>query len=86
MGTNIKKAALSDHINDTLDYKSISKRVVSFVEGSSFQLVETLTEKIAEILLEEFQVEWTRVKVNKKGAVSLASDVGIIIERSKSVS
>jgi 7,8-dihydroneopterin aldolase/epimerase/oxygenase len=83
MGTNIKKAALSDRIDDTLDYKSISKRIVNFVEDSSFQLVETLTEQIAAILLEEFHINWVRVKVNKKGAVSLASDVGVIIERSR---
>ena len=52
-----------------------------FVAGSSFQLVETLAEKIAEIVLGEFEVSWVRVKVNKPGAIRGARDVGVLIER-----
>jgi len=81
MGTDIRKSAATDAIEDTLDYKAVSKRLISFVEESSFFLVETLTERIAEILLEEFRVPWVRLTLNKKGAISGASDVGIIIER-----
>lgn len=81
MGADIAKAAASDHIDDTLDYKSISKRLISFVQASEFQLVETLAERCAEIILTEFNVPWVRLTLNKKGAVSAASDVGVIIER-----
>ena len=83
MAADIRKAAASDHIADTLDYKAVSKRIIAFVEASEFFLVETLAEKIARILIEEFGVPWVRVTLNKKGAIRGASDVGIIIERGK---
>lgn len=81
MGTDIRKAAASDDIADTLDYKSVAKRIISFVEESEYQLVETLAERVAGIILEEFDVPWTRVTLNKQGAVRGAKDVGVIIER-----
>ncbi|MGY6214773.1 dihydroneopterin aldolase [Methylolobus aquaticus] len=81
MGTDIRKAAASDDIADTLDYKALSKRLIGFVESSEFLLVETLAERVADLLLGEFSIPWLRLTVNKKGAISGASDVGIIIER-----
>lgn len=81
MAADIRKAAASDDVADTLDYKSVAKRVQSFVGESSFQLVETLAENIAAIVLEEFAVEWVRVRVNKPGAIRTARDVGVLIER-----
>jgi dihydroneopterin aldolase len=81
MATDIRKAAATDHIDDTIDYKKVSKRLLSFVGESQFQLVETLTERIAEILIKEFKVPWVRVKLNKQGALRGSKDVGIVIER-----
>ena len=81
MGADIRKAAASDQLEDTLDYKSVAKRIIDFVEASEFQLVETLAERVAEILLKEFNVPWVRVQLNKQGAVRGARDVGVIIER-----
>ncbi len=81
MACDIKKAAQSDNIDDTLDYKSVSKRIISFVEESQFYLVEKLAEEITLIILEEFDVPWVKLTLNKKGAIRGASDVGIIIER-----
>jgi dihydroneopterin aldolase len=81
MGTDITRAAASDAIEDTLDYKAVSKRLIEFVEASEFQLVETLAERCAEILLQEFQLPWIRLTLNKIGALSTARDVGVIIER-----
>ena len=81
MAADIRSAAASDAIEDTLDYKAVSKSVIGFVEESSFFLVETLAERIADIVLTEFRIPWVRLTVNKKGAISGASDVGIIIER-----
>ena len=81
MATDIRKAADSDSIEDALDYKAVSKRLISFVEESRFFLVEKLSEEIAKILLSEFNVPWLRLSLNKKGAIRGASDVGIIIER-----
>jgi len=83
MGADIGKAAGSDSIEDTLDYKAVAKRLIAFVEASDFQLVETLAERVAEIVLNEFDVPWVRLRVNKKGAVRHARDVGVVIERGK---
>ena len=81
MGADIRKAAATDSIADTLDYKAVAKRVIQFVEASEFQLVETLAEKVAQLILDEFTVPWVRVKLNKTGAIRGARDVGILIER-----
>ena len=81
MGTDIRAAAASDDIHKTLDYKSVSKRLISFIEGSEFFLIETMAERIAQIVLEEFDVPWLRLRVGKPGAVTGAKDVGVIIER-----
>jgi dihydroneopterin aldolase len=81
MASDIRKAASSDHIDDTLDYKAVAKRIIAFVEAAEFQLVETLAERIADIILGEFNVPWVRVRLNKQGAVRGARDVGVIIER-----
>ncbi|MCB1678689.1 MAG: dihydroneopterin aldolase [Halioglobus sp.] len=81
MSTDVQRAAASDNIADALDYKAVSKRLVSFIQGSQFQLVETLAERCAELIRREFNVRWVRLRVNKVGAVSAATDVGVIIER-----
>lgn len=83
MGADIAKAASTDAIEDTLDYKAVSKRLFAFVQESEFQLVETLAERCAEIVLTEFGVPWVRLTLNKVGAVSSARDVGVIIERGR---
>lgn len=81
MATDIRRAATTDHIDDTLDYKKVSKRVIAFVGDSQFQLVETLTERIAQLLITEFNIPWVKVRLNKQGAIRGARDVGIEIER-----
>jgi dihydroneopterin aldolase len=81
MGTDIRRAAASDQIDDALNYKAVAKRLIAYVEAAEFQLVETLAEKIAEIVLGEFQVPWLQLRLSKPGAVRGAQDVGIIIER-----
>jgi dihydroneopterin aldolase len=75
------KPAASDRIEDTLDYKAVSKRLIAFVEASSFQLVETLAERCAEIVLNEFKVGWLCLKLAKPGAVRGSRAVGVRIER-----
>ncbi len=81
MGADIRKAAASDQVEDTLNYKGVAKRVQQFVADSEFQLVETLAERIAGIVTDEFDVPWVRVRVAKPGAIRGAKDVGILIER-----
>ena len=81
MSVDIAKAAASDDIKDTLNYKAVAKRLIDFVGGSDFQLVETLAERCAQIIREEFDVRWVKLTLNKKGAVRGADDVGVMIER-----
>ena len=81
MAADVKKAAATDSVDDTLNYKLVAKRLQQFVTESSYQLVETLAENIANIVLNEFDVAWVRVRVNKPGAIRGAKDVGVIIER-----
>lgn len=81
MNTDVRKAALTDKIEDALDYKAVSKRLIAFVEKSEFGLVETLAERCAEIILNEFPVQWVRLRLDKPGAVRGSRSVGILIER-----
>ena len=81
MSADIRKAAATDSVDDTLNYKLVAKRVHQFVTDSSFQLVETLAERIAGIIRDEFSVAWVRVSVNKPGAIRGSRDVGVRIER-----
>lgn len=81
MACDISRAAASDNIADALDYKAVAKRLISFIETSEFLLVETLAEKVAAIVREEFGVPWLRLRLSKPGAVRGAQDVGVIIER-----
>jgi len=81
MACDIRKAAQTEHIDDTVDYKKVSKRLLTFVGESQYQLVETLTENIARIVVTEFGVSWVKVRLNKQGALRNSRDVGILIER-----
>ena len=81
MGTNICQAAASEDIGNTLNYKTVSDRLIEFIEASEFQLVETMAEEIAQLLLKEFPIPWLKLRLGKPGAVAAAADVGVIIER-----
>ena len=81
LAADVARAAATDRIEDTINYKAVAKRIIGFVSAGEFQLVETLAERVANIVLEEFGVVWLRLRVNKKGAVRGAQDVGVVIER-----
>ena len=81
MSADIAKAAATDAIADTLDYKAVSKRLAQFVGESRFHLVETLAERCAQLVRDEFGVRWVRLVLNKAGAVRGTDAVGVIIER-----
>lgn len=83
LGTDIRKAALTDSVADTLNYKDVAKRVMAFVTGSRYQLVESLAEAVAELIIKEFDIPWLRLRLNKQGAVRGVRDVGVIIERGR---
>ncbi|HLA70769.1 MAG TPA: dihydroneopterin aldolase [Steroidobacteraceae bacterium] len=81
MPVDCARAALSDDVADTLDYKKVAKRLIAFVSGSEFKLVETLAHRAALMILEEFAVEWVRLSVNKPGAIRGSKDVGVAVLR-----
>lgn len=76
--------AASDRIEDTLDYKAVAKRLIAHVEAARCELVETLAEQCAGIVLDEFNVSWLRLKLSKPGAVTGSRAVGVRIERGRS--
>tara|TARA_R110001599_G_scaffold353591_1_gene594128 strand:+ start:19698 stop:20054 length:357 start_codon:yes stop_codon:yes gene_type:complete len=81
LASDNRRAAASDGVEDALDYAAISARLLSFIEASEFQLIETLAERVATLLLEEFAVPWLRLRLAKPGAVAAAREVGVLIER-----
>lgn len=83
LSTDIKKAASSDSINDALDYKAVSKRIKAIANENQFELIETLAETIAQAILDEFEVNWLKLKVSKPFAIRDSKNVGLIIERTK---
>jgi 7,8-dihydroneopterin aldolase/epimerase/oxygenase len=81
MAADNRRAAATDRVEDALDYAAISARVVTYIEGSEFQLIETMAEEVAAIIRQEFGVSWLRLRLCKPGAVARARDVGVVIER-----
>ena len=77
-------AARNDDVVDTVNYKSMAKRTIAFVEAAEFKLVETLAHRLAMLLLAEFDVAWVELTVNKPGAIRGSRDVGITLERHRS--
>jgi len=81
MGSDITAAAATDTIENALDYKAVAKRLIDFIEKSEFFLVETLAERVADIVVNEFNVPWVKLRLGKPGAVTGSKDVGVMIER-----
>jgi len=80
---DLKKPGLSDNFEDTVDYRSIKKRVFETVESSSFFLVEALAEEVAGLCLGFSGVKAVKVLVEKPSALRFARSVGIEINRKK---
>jgi|TARA_B100000809_G_scaffold121250_1_gene119425 D-erythro-7,8-dihydroneopterin triphosphate epimerase len=82
--TDTAQAGRTDEIDDTINYRTLSKRVIELVEESSFFLVEKLAAEIARVGLEfSDSIERVRISVEKPGAVRFARSVGITIERTR---
>lgn len=80
MASDTARAAATDAIADALDYAAISQRVLALVEGSEYQLLETLADAVATMVMRDFSVPWLRLRLGKPGAVAEAEDVGVIVE------
>jgi dihydroneopterin aldolase len=76
-----RKAAANDDLKDTLDYQALTQRVQDFAKDNAFELIETLAEKLAAIILDEFDTNWVRIKLDKGQAVKGVKHVGVVIER-----
>jgi dihydroneopterin aldolase len=81
-----ERAALEDNLVFTLDYGAIAASITAFVEASSYQLLESLAEAIADLVMTDFGVQQLKLKLGKPGAVKNARDVGVIIHRSTATS
>jgi len=82
--TDVAAAAQYDDVSRTLNYKNIAKRTLQFVGESKFHLLETLAERLAAVLLQEFDLSWLKITLHKPGAIRNSRDVGIVIERRRS--
>lgn len=82
LATDVAKAAMNDDLNDALDYQAVTERVQTYTKESSFELIETLIERLAALILDEFETTWVRIKLDKGQAVKGVKNVGLIIERS----
>ena len=80
---DIRKAARHDHIKDTIDYKRLAKQTIGFVSGSRFYLIETLAERLAQLLLKNSSLPEIRVRISKPGAIRGAKNVGVEIIRKR---
>jgi len=83
MAADVARAAQTDSIDDTLNYKAVAKRLSAFIGASEFYLVETLAERCAGIVLDEFDVPWLKLRLDKPGAVTGSKSVGVMIERGR---
>jgi dihydroneopterin aldolase len=81
MAVNAASAGATDDVVDALDYAAVSERVLEYVHASHYKLIETLAERVAELVMNEFGVPWLHLRLSKPGAVKAADDVGVVIER-----
>jgi len=81
MACDAAAAAAEDDIEKAVNYRTVAKAVARLTEDGRFQLVETLAERIAELVRGEFGVPWVRVRVRKPGAVRFSREVGVELER-----
>ena|SRR5689334_4340295 len=82
--TDLKAAAATDRIEDTVDYAALKKRIITLIEGSQYHLAETLADRIASLCLEQSAVQQVQVTLEKPTALRFAHSVGVEIIRSRS--
>jgi len=81
IATDARGAAKTDSVDGTVNYKDIAKRLIDFVGNSEYQLVESLADAVAGIVIKEFGVPWIKISVSKPGAIQGSRTVGVCIER-----
>lgn len=81
MACDASQAAVDEDIEKTIDYRAISKAILAHVEKHEYFLVETLAHRLAELILQDFDVPWIRLRVSKPGAVRFSENTGIEVVR-----
>ena len=82
MSWDNKPAGESDDVSLCLDYFLVSQSITSFIQSTQFELIECVAERVAQLVIQKFSVQWLKVKVSKPGAIANASNVAVVIERS----
>ncbi len=83
LGCDMRAAGLSDDPQDALNYRSLTKDVIRLVEGSHWQLLETLATNIARVCVLQHDAQWVQVRAHKPGALRFSDSVGVCIERER---
>lgn len=81
MAWDNRPAAAKDALELALDYARVSERITHWLAVQQLELIETVAERVAAMLLKEFGIEWLRLTVHKPDAVANAAGVGVTIER-----
>lgn len=84
ISTDTSAAGLSDNLDETIDYGTLSARITELAANSSYQLLEALGENIAALCLEDQRAKCVSVKLCKPTAVANAGGVGVKITRQQS--
>lgn len=86
LGVDVVHAAQKDRVDPgDFDTKALSRKLKQFVAETKFQLIETLAQRVADLILTEFPVAWLELRLSKPGALRGASNVGVQIFRERSV-
>ena len=81
VSAGIAASAATDELEDTLNYKALAESVIGMLEESRFQLIETMAEEVAKLVMKDFSVAWIKVRINKGGAVKNVRNVGVEVQR-----
>lgn len=81
--TDTSKGAMTDNIDDCVNYRTVSKQVLALAQTSGRFTVEAMAQDIADLCLKDELVQSVRVRVEKPGAVRFSRSVGVEIERSR---
>jgi 7,8-dihydroneopterin aldolase/epimerase/oxygenase len=82
MAADVRKAAATDDLADTLDYSAIADTITAVVRAGRFRLIETAAERVAERLIADHGVRWLRLEVVKRLRPDFGYSSGVVIERS----
>ncbi len=83
LAADLSAAAASDRFEDTLDYRALKKAILSLVEGSDYYLLEALTERVADLCLQDTRVQQVTVRIEKPSALRFARSVAVEVTKDR---